>query len=173
MNIETEIKYLINHLPNNLPIPNYIEQRYFKMDGKEEVLKQIFNLKTLDNIKTSRVRLIKNQDIKYVLTLKTSGLYSREEYEQIISFELYQDLINQPLKSCIIKNRYIINYANFKFEFDEYLNLKNPLYTVEVETNDLTNQEQIEEILSNVFKLKFKDVTLDPRYKNSNLTKYF
>ncbi len=173
MQIETEVKYLIDQLPNDLPQPNYIEQRYFSMSGKEEVLKRIFDLESLSEIKTSRIRMIKTDQTKYVLTLKTSGLYSRKEYEQVIDYELYQELLHQPIKTCIIKNRYVINHSGFTFEFDEYLNLKQPLYTVEVELENLDHIKEIELILKNTFKLKYLDVTLNPKYKNSNLKKFF
>lgn len=174
MHIETEIKYLIDKLPANLPSPNYIEQRYFLMDGKEEVLKNIFQLDTLLEIKTCRIRLIKDSSkINYVLTLKSSGLYSRKEYEKIIDYNLYQEFLKQPITSCIIKNRYTIEKNNFVFEFDEYLNLNQSLYTVEIETDNLNNTCKIERILNDVFQIKYLDVSLNPKYKNSNLQKYF
>lgn len=174
MIIETELKYLINKLPSNLPLPHYIEQRYFDRRGVEDILKKMFDLNSLDNISTTRIRLIKHLEISFVITLKTKGLYSRCEYEKELTEKEYKVFLNQPITSCIIKNRYIINKSEFNFEFDEYLNLKNKLYTVEVEVANIENNRQkIEQILDNDFSLNFKDVTLDFRYKNSNLTKYF
>ena len=74
----------------------------------------------------------------------------------------------------MIKNRYKINKSLYTFEFDEYLNLKTNLYTCEVEDEEFDkHQVEIEDILKNYFKLDFVDVTLDPKYKNSNLIKYF
>lgn len=173
-NLETELKYLINKLPDNITNPIYIEQRYFKMDNVEEQLKKLFNLESLEDISTSRIRLIKNKKISYVLTLKTKGLYSRVEYEQEISKELYDLLLNQPIESCVIKNRYKVNINDYIFEFDEYLNLNTKLYTVEIEVDDIqTHQQILEDILQNEFELDFIDVTLNPKYKNSNLIKYF
>ena len=175
MAIETEVKYLINKLPDNLPNPLYIEQRYFVPTNTLATILELFNLSSLDNISTKRVRLIKyNNSISYVITLKTKGLYSREEYEQEITENLYNKILNEPITSCVIKNRYKINYQNYTFEFDEYLNLKTPLYTCEVEDEYFEkHQQEIESILKKYFKVNYQDVTLDAKYKNSNLIKYF
>ena len=109
-----------------------------------------------------------------MITLKTKGLYSREEYEEEITKELYDAILKEEIKSCVIKNRYKVKYLDFIFEFDEYLNLKNKLYTCEVEDNNLDkHQEIIENCLKDYFKLEYLDVTLNPKYKNSNLIKYF
>ena len=86
MAVETEVKYLINKLPDNLPNPLYIEQRYFVPTNTLTTILELFNLSSLENISTKRVRLIKfHNSISYVITLKTKGLYSREEYEQEIT----------------------------------------------------------------------------------------
>lgn len=174
MTIETEVKYLINKLPNDLPSPLYIEQRYFETVKTLNKILDLFNLENLNNISTKRIRLIKTDKISYVITLKTKGLYSREEYEQEISEEFYQEILKENILSCVIKNRYKVNYLNYVFEFDEYLNLKTKLYTCEVEDSEFDkHQEEIEDILKNYFKLDYLDVTLNPKYKNSNLIKYF
>lgn len=174
MTIETEVKYLINKLPSDLPKPLYIEQRYFTPVKTLEKILQLFNLESLDNIPTRRVRLIKKDEIKYVITLKTKGMYSREEYEKEINEELYNEILKEEILSCVIKNRYKVNKSIYTFEFDEYLNLNTTLYTCEVEDNNFDiHKVEIEDLLNNYFKLEFVDVTLNPKYKNSNLIKYF
>lgn len=174
MAIETEVKYLINKLPNNLPKPLYIEQRYFEPVNTLQIILKMFNLDSLNGISTKRVRLIKTDKISYVITLKSKGLYSREEYEQEITEEIYNQILKEEIKSCVVKNRYKIKINNYVFEFDEYLNLKEKLFTCEIEgENILDHQNEIEDILLNYFNLEFKDVTLDGKYKNSNLIKYF
>ena len=172
--IETEVKYLINKLPGDLPNPMYIEQRYFEPVNTLDKILKLFDLDSLENIPTRRIRLIKTDRISFVITLKTKGMYSRVEYEKEISEELYNEILKEEIKSCIIKNRYKIKINNYVFEFDEYLNLKEKLFTCEIEgENILDNQNEIEDILLNYFNLEFKDVTLDGKYKNSNLIKYF
>lgn len=174
MAIETEVKYLINKLPSNLPSPMYIEQRYFEPVNTLNTILELFNLESLDNIPTRRVRLIKTDKVSYVITLKTKGIYSREEYEKEISEELYNLILNEKILSCVIKNRYKVTNSGYVFEFDEYLNLKTKLYTCEVEDEECEkHQDEIENILENYFKIEYVDVTLDHKYKNSNLIKYF
>ena len=84
--------------------------------------------------------------------------------------------MNKDIESEIIKNRYIKLIDSYKFEFDEYLNLKIKLITLEVELETETNIEEdiskIETIL-NKLNISFESVTFDNRYKNSNLIKYF
>ena len=153
----------------------YFEQYYFECITVEKDLLELFNLNSLEGFNTKRIRLIKKNEItKYVLTLKTSGLYEREELEKEISKDLFFKFLNEPILSSVKKNRYFVPYDGFLFEFDEYLNLNSLLYTCEVEDFDLeNNKHKIEEILKSYFQVEFKDVTLDPKYKNSNITKYF
>ena len=80
--IETEVKYLINKLPSNLPNPMYIEQRYFEPVNTLDKILKLFNLDSLENIPTRRIRLIKTDRISFVITLKTKVMYSRVEYEK-------------------------------------------------------------------------------------------
>ena len=121
--------------------------------------------------------LVIDNSIDYILTLKTKGQYERDEFEKKIDKETFQKFISSDIESLIIKNRYVYHLNNYKYEFDEYLNLKSKLYTCEVEFNDLNDldkvKEEVEKNLSNYFKVNFTDVTLDGRYKNSNLHKYF
>jgi CYTH domain-containing protein len=175
MAIEKEVKYLINKIPSNVIEFSYFEQYYFECITVEKDLLELFNLNSLEGFNTKRIRLIrKNEITKYILTLKTSGLYEREELEKEISKDLFFKFLNEPILSSVKKNRYFVPHDGFLFEFDEYLNLNSLLYTCEVEDLDLeNNKHKIEEILKYYFQVEFKDVTLDPKYKNSNITKYF
>lgn len=175
MAIEKEVKYLINKIPSNVIEFSYFEQYYFECITVEKDLLELFNLNSLEGFNTKRIRLIrKNEITKYILTLKTSGLYEREELEKEISKDLFFKFLNEPILSSVKKNRYFVPHDGFLFEFDEYLNLNSLLYTCEVEDLYLeNNKHKIEEILKYYFQVEFKDVTLDPKYKNSNITKYF
>ena len=175
MAIEKEVKYLINKIPSNVIEFSYFEQYYFECITVEKDLLKLFNLNSLEGFNTKRIRLIrKNEITKYILTLKTSGLYEREELEKEISKDLFFKFLNEPILSSVKKNRYFVPHDGFLFEFDEYLNLNSLLYTCEVEDFNLeNNKHKIEEILKSYFQVEFKDVTLDPKYKNSNITKYF
>ena len=172
--MEEEIKYLINKLPSNLSNPLYIEQYYFVNLNYDEYFKNYFPTIDLTKINTFRLRKIKfNNNTSYILTLKGSGTYKRLEYECQISKEEFI-LFKTKTISLIIKNRYIYQYEELKFEFDEYLNLDQIMYTCEIEKENILNEKKrIEEIFTNFFKIDYLDVSLDLRYRNSNLLKYF
>lgn len=177
MSKEIELKYLVSKIPDNFNEKIYIDQKYFNPKGKEEYLKSLFKDIDLNTINTFRLRTItKNNKTTYILTLKSKGInYSRDEYEIEIDKKTY-NLLNKDIESEIIKNRYIKIVDNYKFEFDEYLNLKIKPITLEVELETETNIEEdiskIETILTSL-NISFENVTFDNRYKNSNLMKYF
>lgn len=180
MNIETELKYEISSLPNfeqkELIKKIYIEQDYLIGSKNEQFYKTLFNI-SLEEISVFRIRKIKTENsTEYVLTLKSKGMVSRKEYEKNITEDIYNHLLESSNGQLIIKNRFVVSHNGLKFEFDEYLNLCNKLFTVEVEMNekDLQNNKLIiEESLNKHFNVSFTDVTYDKRYKNSNLHKYF
>ena len=175
--IETEVKYLIDHLPEGLTDKKEIAQTYLVKEEHEEFLKRTFNLSSIDEFKTMRIRkTIKNGSVIYMLNIKTKGAISRMEYEAALTKEQYEMLHSKTILSTIMKNRYLVKKDGFNFEFDEFLSLKEPMFTVEVELDKEQLKEQqpkIENILTSDFKVKFKDVTIDPRYKNVNLEYYF
>lgn len=176
MKIETELKYLVSNI-----IPKYdekiaIEQIYLLPNEEEQkVLKKKAGAKEAQ-INTYRIRFVKTKNNnKYLLTLKTKGDISREEYEVSITKEDYQKYQEISNESKIIKNRYIKNHKGYIFEFDEYLNVEPIFYTCEIELdNDIENNKKIiEDILINDFNLTFTDVTREKKYKNKYLYKYF
>ena len=175
--IEREFKFVIDKLPASLSNPYHIDQYYFEPKKIKKELLKIFNLSSLDDITTYRVRKIKhNDEISYVLTLKSSGMLKRKEYEEIIDEKLFNKIIKQKLTSIIIKDRYVKEIDGYKLEFDYYYNLNIKLITLEIEIpDDDTNihYQNIINILNNHFDFKYQDVTNDYRYKNSNLIKYF
>ena len=175
INKETEYKYMIYVLPNLNDSKKYkIKQSYFEKNEKTiniitNIFKNQISEETLNSINTFRIREIETDKTRYVLTLKTKGLNTRMEYEEEVSPEIGEYLKKISYKT-IIKNRYVIFYETYKFEFDEYLNLCEPLLTVEVETEiNKDNKENIERILKKHFKLEFKDITNEKKYKNKYL----
>lgn len=180
MNIETELKYAIDALPDfeqkELIKKVYIKQDYLIGSKNEQLYKSLFNI-SLEEISVFRIRKIQTgNNTEYVLTLKSKGMISRREYEKNITEDIYNHLLESSNGQLIIKNRFIVSHKGLKFEFDEYLNLCNELYTVEVEMDEKdlqSNKMIVEESLKKHFNVSFIDVTYDKRYKNSNLHKYF
>jgi len=175
-NYEMEYKYLVDRLPLEFEYKKrYIEQRYFiTNDNKNKLLMSLTKLDSLDNINTFRVRKITEEKMYYILTLKSKGDLSREEYEVEISESDY-NYLSEEVESEIIKNRYIISVNDFVFEFDEYLNLKEDLLTAEVEVDTLDEKLKldIELIMKDVLKVDFTDVTNEKKYKNKYLAETF
>lgn len=190
MGIELEYKYLLEKLPDfskySYDKINILQNYCMLNDDQKKKLYELFDIHS--EMHVFRVRKIVTLNskydeigtIKYVLTLKSKGELSREEYECEIDEKMFSELsIN--IESTVLKNRYTVKIENFVFEFDEYLNLSIDLKTVEVELNsEKLNEEEIkiakeniENILKNHFLLKIEDVTADLKYKNSNLYKYF
>lgn len=184
-NIETEYKYLVDNIPNKYDKVVSISQYYFVKGCIKELLMNLFSLNEdeFDEITTSRLRFVKEADNdSYILTLKSKGAFSRKEYEKHLSSDLFNQIMNSiknNITSIIIKNRYYLNInldnEILCLEFDEYLNLKDKMYTCEVEINNNTKEldEKILKILNEKLNIKAINVTDDYRYKNSNLHKYF
>lgn len=176
-NKEIELKYLVDRLPDTYDKLIYIEQIYFIKNGKEDMINRLFLGLDLNKISTYRVRkLIDDNNKSFILTLKSKAeSYTRDEYETLIDEESY-NILKEKEESKIIKNRYIKTINNYKFEFDEYLNLKEKLYTLEVELESEENIDSITHDIEHILSSNgytFKNVTFNNRYKNNNLIKYF
>ena len=178
-NIEIEYKFLVDKLPLEFDKKVSIIQYYFDKSLKKDLIIELFNLNNqeFDELSTARIRVIEEEgQKKYIVTVKSKGALSRKEYEKEVSFDLYQTFISDGVFSVIIKNRYYC-YKEYCYEFDEYLNLKEKMYTCEVELPESDMDDsvviRIQELLKEDFDIIAIDVTKDYRYKNSNLHKYF
>ena len=184
MAIETEFKFLVPSLPKtnfgNVKV-YHINQIYFDGSKRKDLLTKVYPDLDINVLSTFRVRkIIHNNKENYILTLKSKALpngMSRYEYEKEIDKETFDLLIIDNIDSEIIKNRYVDEYDGYKFEFDEYLNLKKDLVTVEVEVNNIELYEkEVARFLLMIkdhYGLDARDVTYNSIYKNSNLIKYF
>lgn len=147
--MEIERKYLIKEVPES--IENYpherIEQGYL---CREPVVR------------------VRAQGSKYILTYKGGGLIAREEYNLPLNEEAFAHLIEKADGKVIRKTRYRIPYQTYVIELDffddVFIDSGEPLIMAEVEF------ESIEEADSFSPPEWFgKDVSLDPRYHNSNM----
>ena len=183
-NLETEFKFRIDNLPtkNFEKAKKYhFEQIYFEGEKKEELLKKVFPLVDFRTINTHRIRYIDDSsNKKIILTIKSKALangMSRVEEEKEIDSDFASELIKGVNTDTIIKDRYVDSYNGYNFEFDEYLNLDIKLFTVEVEVSaDVIYKVEIgrfTDMIESHYGVKCSDVTFDPRYKNSNLNKFF
>ncbi len=92
--MEIERKFLINEVPFDL-------KKYKKKEMSQGY------------ISTSPVIRIRQSDDDYILTIKSGGLLSREEYEISLAPDEYERLKTKVDGAFIIKTRYIIPLSEF------------------------------------------------------------
>lgn len=151
MVLEIERKYLIKTLPKNLS------------DYECRVMKQGY-------LNTAPVVRIRKEDNNYYLTYKGGGMLAREEYNLPLNEQAFYHLLNKVDGNIISKRRYHIPYTvsekTYTIELDIFDKPFAPLIIAEVEfeSEDSANAFTPPEWFD-------KEVTYDPSYHNSNLSK--
>ncbi len=151
MGIEIERKYLVKKLPNNLSdFPSYqLTQAY---------------------LNTEPVVRVRRENDKYYLTYKGRGLLTREEYNLPLDEVSFLHLLGKADGNIISKTRYKIPYSihnnNYTIELDVFDKPFTNLIIAEVEFN--TEEEANNFLMPEWFS---EEVTYDPQYHNSNLSK--
>lgn len=144
--MEIERKFLIKSLPENLETFRYhdIEQFY---------------------VLTNPVIRARKRDNDFILTVKGSGMLARSEFELPLSEDAFNNLRNKAEGKRIVKRRHLIPYEKYTIELDVFSEPK-PLVMAEVEF------DSVEEANSFVAPDWFgQDVTDNPKYHNSNMSK--
>ena len=147
-NIEIERKFLIHELPKNLSEYRHhlIEQAYLCTDP---------------------VVRVRRQDDDFYLTYKGKGLMVRDEYNLPLNEDAYEHLKEKADGNIISKTRYIIPLPEgLTIELDVFHEPFAPLVLAEVE---FSTEEEAE-----AFQMPdwfCKDVTEDPRYHNSVMSR--
>lgn len=153
--MEIERKYTIKELPANLDsYPcHLIEQAY---------------------LNTNPVVRIRKEDDTYYLTYKGSGMMAREEYNLPLNEESYYHLLEKADGIVITKKRYVLPLTDFQpdnknnlfIELDIFEGKLAPLIIAEIEfpTKEMADSFIPPELFS-------EDVTFNPKYHNSNLSK--
>lgn len=151
MGQEIERKFLIKELPENLN------------EYKCHAMVQGY-------LNTSPVVRVRKEDDTYYLTYKGGGLLSRTEYNLPLNEESFNHLVKKADGHIISKKRYVIPYlcenTSYTIELDVFDSPFAPLILAEVEfdSEDAANAFPIPEWFD-------KEVTYDPQYHNSNLSK--
>ena len=145
--MEIERKFTVKELPENLS--NYpckrIEQGY---------------------LCTRPVLRVRRKGEEYWLTYKGEGLLVREEHEFPLTAEAYQHLLAKADGRIIQKDRYHSPYEGYTIELDVFDGELAPLVIAEVEF------PSVEAANAFVPPAWFgEDVTENPAYSNSNLSK--
>ena len=159
--MEIEKKYTLKSLPENLDsYPcKIIEQAY---------------------LNTSPVVRVRKSDDSYYLTYKGKGLMAREEYNLPLDEISYKHLLEKADGNIISKKRYLIPLDNPRFT-DDYTPPTTPALTIELDifaapfsSLIMAEVEFPSTEMANAFippEWFDKDVTMDGRYHNSNMSK--
>ena len=118
-------------------------------------------------LSTSPVVRIRREDETYYLTYKGEGLMAHEEYNLPLNAESYEHLKGK-IDGCLIsKTRYLIPYKDgLTIELDHFRSPHEGLYLAEVEFPSIEDAENF--VPPEWF---IKDVTDDPSYHNSTMSK--
>jgi CYTH domain-containing protein len=147
--MEIERKFTIKKLPENLDSYPFhlIEQAY---------------------LNTNPVVRVRRQDEEYYMTYKGKGLMAREEYNLPLNKEAYYHLREKADGNIISKKRYVIpiEQTDLCVELDVFDEPFAPLIIAEVEFPDEKTAEAFQ-----MLDWFSQDVTNDPAYHNSNLSK--
>lgn len=146
--MEIERKYLVTTLPENLDTYPHrtIEQGY---------------------LSTEPVVRVRRDGEQYILTYKSKGFLSREEYNLPLTEESYNHMIQKTDGRIITKERYCIPLGDhLTIELDIFSGDLAPLVVAEVEFTDTA-----EALLFEAPDWFGEDVTYSPEYQNSTLSK--
>lgn len=115
---------------------------------------------------TKPVLRVRRKGEEYWLTYKGEGLLVREEHEFPLDEAAYRHLLTKADGRVIQKDRYHIPYGEYTIELDVFHGALAPLIIAEVEF------PSVEAANAFVPPVWFdQDVTEDPAYSNSNLSK--
>ncbi len=149
--MEIERKFLLNRIPENL-------ESYTKFD-----LEQAY----ISTEPVIRIRKKATTELsKYILTVKSTGLMTRQEFELEIDENSYNNLLKKSEGNIISKSRYIIPLDNYlKLELDIFHGKFNGLIMGEIEFPD---EESAKKYTSPEF--LSEEVTFDTRFHNSTMS---
>lgn len=149
--MEIERKFLLNKLPDNLETCEKIdlEQAYISTEPVIRVRKKV-----------------SAKSEKYILTVKSTGLMSRQEFELDMEEKAYNNLIHKADGNIISKSRYLIPLEKeLTLELDIFHGIFDGLVMGEIEFTDEETAKKYTppEFIS-------EEVTFDTRFHNSTMS---
>lgn len=156
--MEIERKFLIKNNAFDLEKYDYIEiqQAYISTSPVIRVRKRCIVTAASDKAKA----------IEYILTVKSKGMLSRQEFELQLTQEDHQNLLKKAEGNVITKRRYIIPLDNgLTLELDYFKDLFDGLVMGEIEFSDEDEAKKY-----NLPDFILREVTFDKRYHNSNMS---
>ncbi len=144
--MEIEKKYTVKELPDLSKYEyKFIEQAYLNRNP---------------------VMRIRQENDECYFTYKGKGLLAREEYNLPLNEESYKNLLPKAEGKIITKKRYLIPFEEYIIELDIFEGELAPLIIAEVE---FTSVEEAESFIPPDWFAE--DVTQNPKYHNSNLSR--
>lgn len=153
-----------------------IERKFIPTSIPDEFLQDKCYLLEQAYIQTSPVIRVRQKatiidgnptDSKYILTVKSSGMMARQEFELPLTENEYTELLAKASGNIITKRRYVHPITdNLTLELDIFEGIFDGLVIAEIEFPD-------EETAKKYTPPSFlgEEVTFDSRYHNSNLSK--
>ncbi len=141
-------------------------ERKFKVRELPDLSKYPFKQLEQGYLNTNPVVRVRKEDEEYYLTYKGKGFLEREEYNLPLNKEAFEHLITKADGRVITKKRYLIPFEKYTIELDIFEGDLAPLIIAEVEFE--TKEEAVSFTPPDWFG---EDVTEDPSYSNSNLSK--
>lgn len=145
-----------------------IERKYLIKREKIPVDLDKYDFKLIEQayLCVNPVVRVRRQNEEYILTYKSGGMMSREEYNLPLTKEGYEHLLKKADGMIISKKRYLIPLDEVHtIELDEFYGDYNGLLMAEVE---FTSEEDANEFTKPVW--FGKEVTFDKRYHNSYMS---
>ena len=174
MSKEVEAKFRLKIKPDFLRDGKEISQTYLDFQNNDlvkEKIKETFGEVDLGTINESRVRVKGTvENLKYFLTLKGDGTLERDEHEEEIEKDLFNELLAEGTLGQISKIRYEIALKDgLTAEIDEYREKLEGLIVAEVEFDK--NKFSFDDINARVLDVipDAQDVTEIKAYKNTEL----
>lgn len=155
--MEIERKFLLKDLPSCLN-----DYECYRLEQAYITTKPVIRIR-----KKVKAGDVASSDAKYILTVKSSGLMMREEYEIDIDEEGYNTVLKKAEGNIITKDRYIIPLdSSLKMELDIFRGIFQGLVMAEVEFPDEESAKKYTppEFVS-------EEVTFDRRFSNSAMSK--
>lgn len=141
-----------------------IKKNAFDLDNFDYVEIQQGYISTSPVIRV-RKRTTANSE-EYILTVKSKGMLSRQEYELSLEADDYKGLLNKVEGNVITKRRYLIPLDNgLTLELDYFKDLFHGLVMGEIE---FTSEAEANKY--NLPDFVIREVTFDKRYHNSNMS---
>lgn len=141
-------------------------ERKFKIKSLPDLDKYEYRVIEQGYLCTDPVMRVRKEDDKYYMTYKGRGFLEREEYNLPLNKESYEHLVKKADGVIITKNRYLIPYGEHTIELDVFKGAHEGLIIAEVEFE--TKEKALAFQAPDWFS---EDVTEDPSYTNSNLSR--